>query len=552
MQRLWRCLRVLVGVGILVALVARLGTGAVVDGLRAIGTGSVLAALGIGLLTTVFSAWRWCLVARGLGLRLPMAEAVADCYRALFLNSVLPAGVLGDVHRAVSHGRQSGDVGRGVRAVVLERVVGQVVLLVVAVGVLLAQPTLLTATLGDLVPGRGVLVGILVVLAAVVALAAWTMRGARASRIGNALRRGLADARRGVLTRGTWPGAVLLSVAALAGYLALFVVAARAAGSHASLGELLPLLVLALFAMALPLNIGGWGPREAVTAVSFGAVGLDASQGLTAAVVYGVLSLIACLPGVGVLLLRGPISRRLRTSAGLPADVVACSARTADTGVELDLRSPPTTNVVGVLILVRHGQTDANARGLLLGRADPPLNESGHRQARALAAALPPADRIVSSPLRRARDTAAVLAGAAPGGTDAEDVEVDARWIEMDYGDLDGRPATALDEGSWRTWRQDPEFVPAGGESLAEVCTRVHEACAELADDAARGDVVVVSHVSPIKAAVTWALGVGDEVGWRMFLGDAAICRIDTSGRLPLLLAFNDPCPVDGSNRAFR
>ncbi|HET6258288.1 MAG TPA: lysylphosphatidylglycerol synthase transmembrane domain-containing protein [Pseudonocardia sp.] len=336
MQRFWRYLRVLVGVGILAALVARLGTGAVVDGLRAIGTGSVLAALGIGLLTTVFSAWRWCLVARGLGLRLPMAEAVADCYRAVFLNSVLPAGVLGDVHRAVSHGRQSGDVGRGVRAVVLERVVGQVVLLVVGVGVLLAQPTLLAATLGDLVPGGGVTVGMLVVLAAVVVLGAWTMRGARASRIRNALRTGLADARTGVLSRGTWPGAVLLSVAALAGYLALFVVAARAAGSQASLGELLPLLVLALFAMALPLNIGGWGPREAVTAVAFGAVGFDASQGLTAAVVYGVLSLIACLPGVGVLLLRGPISRWFHSAAGRPADVVGADVVGADVGASAE------------------------------------------------------------------------------------------------------------------------------------------------------------------------------------------------------------------------
>jgi broad specificity phosphatase PhoE len=215
----------------------------------------------------------------------------------------------------------------------------------------------------------------------------------------------------------------------------------------------------------------------------------------------------------------------------------------------MDVASHATT-VARVLILVRHGQTDANARGLLLGRADPPLNEFGERQARALAKALPRPSRIVSSPLARARHTAAVLAGAPPGVMDAEDVEVDARWIEMDYGELDGRPATALDEGSWRTWREDPEFVPAGGESLAAVCSRVHEACAELADDAARGDVVVVSHVSPIKAAVTWALGVSHEVGWRMFLGDAAICRIDTSGRVPLLLAFNDPCPFDGRDPA--
>jgi uncharacterized membrane protein YbhN (UPF0104 family) len=312
MRRFWPWLRVLLGVGILAALAARLGTGAVVDGLRAIGPGAVLAALGIGLLTTVFSAWRWCLVARGLGLRLPLATAVADCYRALLLNSVLPAGVLGDVHRAVSHGRQAGDVGRGVRAVVLERLAGQVVLIVVGVGVLAAHPTLLAAAVDGLTSGRGVTVGtltVLAVLAVVLTLGATAVRGGRASRLRDAVRSGLADVRAGVLSLGTWPAVVLLSAAALAGYLALFVVAARAAGSQATLGELLPLLVLALFAMGLPLNIGGWGPREAVSTAAFGAVGFGATQGLSTAVVYGVLSLIACLPGVGVLLLRRPISR---------------------------------------------------------------------------------------------------------------------------------------------------------------------------------------------------------------------------------------------------
>ncbi len=317
-------LRVLVGAGILAALAARLGAGAFVDGLRAIDTGAVLAALGIGLLTTVFSAWRWCLVARGLGLRLPLATAVVDCYRALLLNSVLPAGVLGDVHRAVSHGRQAGDVGRGVRAVVLERAAGQVILVVVGVGVLLAHPSLLATAANALVPGRGVTVGILSVVAvlAVVALGAAALRGRRrASRIRKALRTSLADARVGLFSRDTWPGVVLLSVAALAGYLALFVVAARAAGAQATVGELLPLLLLALLVMGLPINIGGWGPREAVTAVAFGAAGLGATQGLTAAVVYGVLSLIACLPGVGVLLLRhggdhGYAVRAFRRSSG--------------------------------------------------------------------------------------------------------------------------------------------------------------------------------------------------------------------------------------------
>ena len=190
-----------------------------------------------------------------------------------------------------------------------------------------------------------------------------------------------------------------------------------------------------------------------------------------------------------------------------------------------------------MLILVRHGQTAANVRGLLLGRADQPLTETGHRQARALAEALPHPARLVSSPLLRARQTAAVLAGT---GKDGEGVEVDQRWIEMDYGDLDGQPATALPEQTWRMWRQNSYFVPAGGESVAAVGERVRQACVELVGEAARGDVVVVSHVSPIKAALAWALGVGDEVAWRMYLVDAAVCRVDTSGPLPLLLAFNE------------
>ena len=308
MRGLWPLVKVVAGVSILVALVVRLGAQAFVDGLTAIGVGSVLAALALGLLTTVASAARWCIVARGLGLRLPLAAAVSDCYRAVFLNSVLPAGVLGDVHRAVGYGRSIGDVGRGVRVVAIERVTGQLAIIVVGLGVLLAsRPTLL----GAMVPGRSGGAELLAVLVALGAAVLWTARHPRAARIRTALRSACTEARSGALSRSTWPGLLALSVVTLAGYLALFFVAARVAGSHASLGELLPLLVLGLLAMALPLNIGGWGPREGVMAVAFGAVGLGAAQGLTTAVVYGVLSLIACLPGAVVLLLaaRAPVRR---------------------------------------------------------------------------------------------------------------------------------------------------------------------------------------------------------------------------------------------------
>ncbi|GAA1264620.1 lysylphosphatidylglycerol synthase transmembrane domain-containing protein [Sphaerisporangium rubeum] len=302
-RRAWPSLRpwvrAVAGAGILVVLVARLGTGAFVNAFGLIGVPQVLAALGIGLFTTVLSVWRWSLVTRRLGLPLPLTTALGDYYCSLFLNAVLPAGVLGDAHRAVTHGRSAGDVARAVRAVVLERTGGQIVLVAAGLVTLVAEPSLADSVLGGLAPGAAVVTAALAVAVAVVALVVHS--GGRAAR---ALTASLVDVRRGLLARDAWPGVLALSAAALAGYVTLFLVAVRAAGSAAPVGELLPLLLLALLVMALPLNVGGFGPREAFSAAAFGAVGLGAQQGLTAAVVYGLLTLIAALPGGVVLVLR--------------------------------------------------------------------------------------------------------------------------------------------------------------------------------------------------------------------------------------------------------
>jgi broad specificity phosphatase PhoE len=170
-----------------------------------------------------------------------------------------------------------------------------------------------------------------------------------------------------------------------------------------------------------------------------------------------------------------------------------------------------------MLHLVRHGRTDANAQGLLLGRADPPLSEEGRRQAAALAAMVPSGARVIASPLRRTRETAEAF------GTE---VELDDRWIELDYGDLDGTPLRDVPADLWRRWRADTSFVPPGGESLSELGGRVRLACEELRDETRDRDVVVVSHVSPIKAAVAWAIGAGDELSWKLFVQVASVARI--------------------------
>ena len=122
-------LRIIGGVAMLVALASVLGTGAFAAGLRVVGPWSAAAALALGLFSTVCTALRWRLIAQRVGLRLDVAEAVAESYRAVFLNSVLPGGVLGDVDRARRHGREAGDVGRSTRVVVLERTAGQLVLI---------------------------------------------------------------------------------------------------------------------------------------------------------------------------------------------------------------------------------------------------------------------------------------------------------------------------------------------------------------------------------------------------------------------------------------
>jgi broad specificity phosphatase PhoE len=184
-----------------------------------------------------------------------------------------------------------------------------------------------------------------------------------------------------------------------------------------------------------------------------------------------------------------------------------------------------------VLILVRHGRTEANASGLLLGRLDPTLDDIGEVQARALGAAVGAVDRVVTSPLTRTRQTAAAL-----GAT----VEVDDRWIELDYGELDGTPTREVPAELWARWRADVDFAPPGGESFRQLGARVGEACAELAEAAVDHDIAVVTHVSPIKAAIAWALGAGEDLAWRLYVAPASISRVAVSPAGAVLHSFNE------------
>ncbi len=189
------------------------------------------------------------------------------------------------------------------------------------------------------------------------------------------------------------------------------------------------------------------------------------------------------------------------------------------------------------LVFVRHGQTDANRNGVLLGRLDPPLNDAGREQAAVVAArvALLAPARIVASPLVRAMETAEIV-GVACGLS----VDVDARLIEVDYGEYDGLPLAGLPSDLVWKWRHDAEFAPPGGESLASVGKRMGEFTSEVLDSLAEGPMVAVSHVSPIKAAVLWALGLPELYAWRLRLDNASLTRLAPGPDGPVLLSFNE------------
>jgi alpha-ribazole phosphatase len=187
-----------------------------------------------------------------------------------------------------------------------------------------------------------------------------------------------------------------------------------------------------------------------------------------------------------------------------------------------------------MIVFARHGQTAPNREGLVLGRADPELTEDGHRQAELLADALrgEPVSAILCSPLLRARQTAEPI-----GEACGVPVVVDERLIEIDWGAWEGRATGSLATPDVARWKADDGTAPEG-ESLESLSHRVDSFCRQQLDG--DGLVVAVSHVSPIKAAAAWAMGVDGTVAWRMFLGLASITRVGQGRASPVLLSFNE------------
>jgi uncharacterized membrane protein YbhN (UPF0104 family) len=260
-------LRTGVAVVVLGFLLSHVGSAPFVAAVDGVTAPALLLAVCLTLATNGFSAARWVWIARRLGVDLDLGTALPAYYRSVFLNQTLPGGILGDVQRAVRL--------RAVRPVVWERLIGQAVLLVGTGLALLLLPSPVPRVVAGL--------GLLGVVAATAIAWRWLPSALKILEL--------------------WQPTAW-SLGAVLGHVALLLVALETVAPGVGLATSLPLLLAVLVASSLPTNLAGWGPREGAAAGLFALAGLGAGTGVTVAATYGVLSLVAALPG-GLLLLAG-------------------------------------------------------------------------------------------------------------------------------------------------------------------------------------------------------------------------------------------------------
>ena len=189
----------------------------------------------------------------------------------------------------------------------------------------------------------------------------------------------------------------------------------------------------------------------------------------------------------------------------------------------------PAPVVTTVTHLLRHGQTEHTPERRFSGRNDLPLSRTGRAEAEAAAARVAELgiEVVVASPLRRTRETAEVVA-ASLGLPVTDDPDL----VELDFGDLEGLTfdeATRKHPLAARRFMGDISVAAPGGESIADVGTRVARARRRILSEHAGKTVLVVSHVTPIKLFLAAGLGVGDEVVHRVFLEAASLSTVTWS-----------------------
>ena len=286
--------RVLVSVGLLALLAWWLDMGDVLSRLASLRAPWVAGAIAVSLGQVALSAWRWSFTAGRLGLRLSWGVAVREYYLAMFLNQLVPGGVVGDVTRAWRHarledtgaGHQGGRLRTGVRTAgdvgghrPVARPCAPAVPPAVAhrggAGLRPPRSGDRRGGVGGSASGRGV----------------WPAAGAT-----------WRDARRALFSAPALPWQVGSSCLVVATYIVTYVMAARAVGLDAPVWVIGPLVPPVLMSMVVPVSVAGWGIREGTAALVWGVAGLTVADGVAVSVAYGLIVFVSALPGAFVLL----------------------------------------------------------------------------------------------------------------------------------------------------------------------------------------------------------------------------------------------------------
>lgn len=297
-RRLILALRVAFPVVVLGLLWSLVDGPAVLRTLRSADPVWLLAALVMAHLQIILSAVRWRLTARELDQDIEVRRAIGEYYLSQLLNLTLPSGILGDAGRAMRMRHQAG-VMRSSQAVLIERMAGQIALF----GVMFAGFAIVPWFPDQMAMPPwvrqmvlwigGVILGMIVVFAMMHSVPGPLRRLADGFRIATL---------RSLLARGIWPWQVVLSLSTVACNLATVAFAARATGTALPLIAVVTLVPLMLTAMLLPISAGGWGLREGAAAALWPLAGGTAAAGVAGSIAFGLVIMVASLPGIIVLL----------------------------------------------------------------------------------------------------------------------------------------------------------------------------------------------------------------------------------------------------------